>query len=107
MKNLLLDLDGTDKHNLINALYYLDTPIGQEIYSAFKAAIIKTNADILIAGSGTAGDFAQFIIINGQFFSIASIIEKVADTVGQSHTMSKESDITDVLTLSITGASEL
>ena len=105
IKNLLMSMDEIDKRYLLNALYYLDTDGGKNVYAAFKEAVVKTNADILLSGSGKNGDFAQFIVVNGRWYGMARIIERVADVVGQSHTMGDGGN--DILTLSITGAGRI
>jgi hypothetical protein len=40
------------------------------MYKALKAAIVARNLDVLMSGMGIQGDFSQFIIINGEFYSI-------------------------------------
>jgi hypothetical protein len=39
-------------------------------YGALKSMIIARNIDTIISGLGAENDFAQFIVINGTFYSI-------------------------------------
>ncbi len=59
--------------------YYAYNAIGlygqrNDLYHALKAAILARNIDTLISGLGVQGDFSQFIVINGEFYSIWNII---------------------------------
>ena len=46
-------------------------------YAALKANITAYFADIFISGIGVAGDFSQYIVINGKFYSIYDILLKL------------------------------
>ena len=48
-------------------------------YAALKANITAYFADIFISGIGVAGDFSQYIVINGKFYSIYDILLKLKD----------------------------
>ena len=55
--------------------YYIYNTLGlvaqdDSMYKALKAAIVARNLDVLMSGMGIQGDFSQFIIINGEFYSI-------------------------------------
>ena len=43
-------------------------------YAALKASLTAYFADIFISGIGISGDFAQYIVINGKFYSIYDIL---------------------------------
>lgn len=43
-------------------------------YAALKASLTAYFADIFISGIGVGGDFAQYIVINGKFYSIYDIL---------------------------------
>jgi hypothetical protein len=65
--NQLLDSEG-DKYYVYNSLGL----VGQDdsMYSALKAAMVARNLDVMMSGLGPQGDFSQYIIINGEFYSI-------------------------------------
>lgn len=46
-------------------------------YAALKASITAYFADIFISGIGVSGDFSQYIVINGKFYSIYDILLKL------------------------------
>ena len=46
-------------------------------YAALKSNITAYFADIFISGIGVAGDFSQYIVINGKFYSIYDILLKL------------------------------
>lgn len=48
-------------------------------YAALKSNMVAYFADIFISGLGTSGDFSQYIIINGKFYSIYDILLKLKD----------------------------
>ena len=55
--------------------YYAYNALGlagqdNELYSSLKAALVARNLDVLISGLGVQGDFAQYLVINGNFYSI-------------------------------------
>lgn len=39
-------------------------------YNALKALIVARNIDVMISGLGFQGDFSQFLVINGTFYSV-------------------------------------
>lgn len=65
--NQLLNSE-SDKYYIYNSLGL----VGQDnsMYSALKAAIVARNLDVMMSGLGPQGDFSQYIIINGEFYSI-------------------------------------
>ena len=76
-------------------------------YSALKAAIIARTADYLISGFAEGGDFSQFLVINGNFYSIWQIISAIENfNQGQG-----SSDInpgkSDPITISASGLSTI
>lgn len=61
--------------NTDNDKYYIYNSLGlvaqdDSMYKALKAAMVARNLDVMMSGLGLQGDFAQFIIINGEFYSI-------------------------------------
>lgn len=48
-------------------------------YSALKSNIVSYFADVFISGIGIQGDFSQYIVINGKFYSIYDILSKLKD----------------------------
>ena len=62
-------LNGTiEKYYAYNALGLAGQD--NEIYSALKSALVAKNLDVLISGLGVQGDFSQYLVINGNFYSI-------------------------------------
>lgn len=70
------------------------------IYHALKAVIVARNIDTMMSGLGVAaGDFAQFIVINGHFYSIYDIIKTLENyNTGQG---------TDIVTVSAKGLKQV
>lgn len=78
-----------------------------EPYSALKASIVARAADFIISGLGEQGDFTQFIVINGTFYSIWQIILALEFfNEGQGHSGLGEGK-TDPITISATGLSDI
>lgn len=48
-------------------------------YNMLKSNIMSYFADVFISGIGAEGDFSQYIIINGNFYSIYDILTKIKD----------------------------
>lgn len=48
-------------------------------YGALKSNIVSYFADIFMSGIGTQGDFSQYIVINGKFYSIYDILLKLKE----------------------------
>lgn len=92
-------------------MYYAYNALGlvnqdNSIYNALKAAMVARNADILISGLGIQGDFSQFIVINGTFYSIWDIIKAIEYFNEGSGLTDKESG-TDIVTISAQGLSQI
>ena len=76
------------------------------IYASFKAALLSRFADLFISGFGSQGDFSQYIVINGKFYSILQLIlamEYFNDGQGSSDVNGG----TDPITLSVVGLSKI
>lgn len=61
--------------NSENEKYYVYNALGlvaqdNSMYSALKAAMVSRNLDVMMSGLGPQGDFSQYIVINGEFYSI-------------------------------------
>ena len=77
------------------------------LYAALKAAIVARNIDVLLSGLGAQGDFSQFIVINGEFYSIWQIITLLENfNMGQG-TTSGNSDIVTISAVGLNKISEL
>ena len=77
------------------------------LYAALKAAIVARNIDVLLSGLGTQGDFSQFIIINGEFYSIWQIISLIENFNTGQGTTSGNSDIVTISAVGLNKISEL
>lgn len=91
--------------------YYIYNTLGlvsqdNTMYAALKSAMIARNLDVLISGTGLQGDFAQFIVINGYFYSIWDIINAVEKFNEGSGTFDEKS-ATDPITISAGGLSKV
>ena len=76
-------------------------------YAALKAAVVARAADFIISGFGIQGDFAQFIVINGNFYSIWQIILALQYfNEGQGHS-GLNPGRTDPITISAMGLSDV
>lgn len=60
--------DAIERYYAYNAIGLLHQD--NEPYKAMKAAIVARNIDVFISGLGTQGDFSQYLVINGEFYSI-------------------------------------
>lgn len=76
-------------------------------YSALKAAIVARTLDYLISGFGIQGDFSQFIVINGKFYSIWQIILAVENFNSGQGSSDMNPGKTDPITISATGLSDI
>ena len=91
--------------------YYAYNALGlagqdNELYSALKAALVARNLDVLISGLGVQGDFAQYLVINGEFYSIWQIINAI-EYLNQGQGSYSRGDKTDPITISATGLSKV
>ena len=91
--------------------YYIYNTLGlvaqdDSMYKALKAAIVARNLDVLMSGMGIQGDFSQFIIINGEFYSIWEIIVAL-ENFNHGQGSYGKGDATDPVTISATGLKEV
>lgn len=91
--------------------YYAYNALGlagqdSEIYSALKAALVARNLDVLISGIGAQGDFSQYLVINGNFYSIWQIVNAI-EYFNQGQGTYDKGDKTDPVTISATGLSNV
>lgn len=97
-------LNGNDKYLAYNAIALA----GQDSsgYTALKSAILARNLDTFISGlGGGSKDFSQFLVINGEFYSIWDIINVVQNY--NSGVGSTDEKTNDPFTISATGASKV
>lgn len=97
--NQLLNSE-SDKYYVYNSLGL----VGQDnsMYSALKAVIVARNLDVMMSGLGPQGDFSQYIIINGEFYSIWQIILAL-ENFNHGQGSYGKGDATDPVTISATG----
>lgn len=88
-----------DKYLTYNALALAEQD--NSGYSALKAALIARNADAFISGLGMQGDFSQYIVVNGKFYSIWQILTLLENYNKGEGSTQKETG-TDPVTISIT-----
>lgn len=91
--------------------YYVYNSFGlvnqdDSLYSALKAAIVARNLDVLISGLGAKEDFSQFLVINGNFYSIWQIILAI-ENYNQGEGSFGKGLKTDPITISATGLSNV
>ena len=91
--------------------YYAYNALGlagqdSEMYSALKASLVARNLDVLISGLGVQGDFSQYLVINGNFYSIWQIVNAI-EYFNQGQGTYGKGDKTDPVILSITGLSQV
>lgn len=94
----------TNKYYIYNTLGLVSQD--NTMYAALKSAMVARNLDVLISGAGLQGDFAQFIVINGYFYSIWDIINAVEKFNEGSGTFDEKS-LTDPITISAGGLSKV
>ena len=98
-------LNGTiEKYYAYNALGLAGQD--NEIYSALKSALVAKNLDVLISGLGVQGDFSQYLVINGNFYSIWQIVNAV-EHFNQGQGSYDQGNKTDPVTISATGLSNV
>lgn len=102
-------LDQMLKNSIEN--YYAYNALGlagqdNELYSSLKAALVARNLDVLISGLGVQGDFAQYLVINGNFYSIWQIINAI-EFFNKGQGSYTKGDKTDPITISATGLSKV
>lgn len=76
-------------------------------YAALKAAILARTMDYLVSGFGVQGDFSQFLVINGKFYSIWQIILALENFNNGQGTSDIHGGKTDPLTISASGLAKL
>ena len=91
--------------------YYAYNALGlagqdSEVYSALKSALVARNLDVLISGLGVQGDFSQYLVINGNFYSIWQIINAI-EYFNRGQGTYEQGNKTDPITLSVTGLSKV
>ena len=91
------------KYHVYNTLGLL--PKTQEAYRNMKKAIILSYADYFLSGTGSPGDFSQFIVINGEYYPVLDILENIAKNTKGS--LSGDEDNSDPLQISIQNAGKL
>ena len=93
-----------EKYYAYNALELADQ--ASDLYSSLKSALVARNLDVMMSGLGVQGDFSQFLVINGEFYSIWEIINAVEHfNIGQG-SYGRERK-TDPITISATGLSKV
>lgn len=93
------------KYYVYNALALVDQD--GTAYAALKASIVARAADFIISGFGEQGDFAQFIVINGNFYSVWQIILALQMfNAGQGHSW-MGTGRTDPITVSAMGLTKV
>lgn len=104
MSQLLGGYGIIEKYYAYNALGLAEQD--NELYSSLKAAILARDLDAMISGSGFQGDFSQFIVLNGEFYSIWEIINAVEKyNSGAGATQGKNSK--DPVTISADGLKDI
>jgi len=93
--------------NSENEKYYVYNSLGlvnqdNSMYSALKAAMVARNLDVMMSGLGPQGDFSQYIVINGEFYSIWQIILAL-ENFNHGQGSYGKGDATDPVTISATG----
>lgn len=93
--------------NSENEKYYIYNSLGlvnqdNSMYSALKAAMVARNLDVMMSGLGPQGDFSQYIVINGEFYSIWQIILAL-ENFNHGQGSYGKGDATDPVTISATG----
>lgn len=97
-------LNGSDKYLAYNAIALAEQDSSG--YAALKSAILARNLDTFISGlGGGSKDFSQFLVINGEFYSIWDIINVVQNY--NSGAGSTDGKTNDPFTISATGASKV
>lgn len=96
--------DDLGKYYVYNSLAWVNDD--DSMYKALKAAIVARNLDVLVSGIGIQGDFSQFIVINGEFYSIWQIIVALENYNHGEGSYSKNSSM-DPVTISATGLSKV
>ena len=91
--------------------YYAYNAIGllhqdNEPYKAMKAAIVARNIDVFISGLGMQGDFSQYLVINGEFYSIWQIIQ-LLELYNAGAGSTDRGSSNDIITISANGASKI
>lgn len=87
--------------------YYIYNSLGlvaqdDSMYKALKAAMVARNLDVMMSGLGPQGDFSQYIIINGEFYSIWQVILAL-ENFNHGQGSYGKGDATDPVTISVTG----
>ena len=89
-----------EKYYIYNSLALVNQD--DSMYSSLKAAMVARNLDVIISGLGTQGDFSQYIVINGEFYSIWQIILAL-ENFNHGQGSYGKGDATDPVTISATG----
>lgn len=96
--------DAIERYYAYNAIGLLHQD--NEPYKAMKAAIVARNIDVFISGLGTQGDFSQYLVINGEFYSIWQIIQ-LLELYNAGAGSTDRGSSNDIVTISASGASKI
>lgn len=97
-------INENDKYYVYNSLGLVSQD--DSMYSALKAAIVARNLDVFMSGIGIKEDFSQYIIINGEFYSIWQIIVSL-ENYNHGQGSYGKGDETDPVTISATGLKKI
>ena len=75
--NQLISMNYRNKYYAYNTLASAKT--NPDAYEALRSAIVAQNVDRLLSGFGQQGDFSQYIVINGKFYSVLEILKVIED----------------------------
>lgn len=95
---------GIERYYAYNALGLVQQD--NSIYAALKAALVARNIDVLMSGLGVQGDFSQFLVINGNFYSIWQIVSAIK-TFNEGQGSYGTGNKTDPVTISAVGLEEI
>jgi hypothetical protein len=73
-------------------------------YAALKAALVARNADMFVSGMGVQGDFSQYLVINGKFYSIWQLLV-LLENYNKGEGTTQENHGSDPVTISASGLS--
>lgn len=96
---------GKGRYYIYNALALVNQD--GTAYAALKAAIVARAADFIISGYGVQGDFSQYLVINGDFYSIWQLVLALQYfNAGQGHS-ALSPGTTDPITVSAMGLKDI
>ncbi len=94
--------DASDNYLVYNALAL--TEQDDRGYAALKAALVARNADMFVSGMGIQGDFSQYLVINGKFYSIWQLLV-LLENYNKGEGTTQENHGSDPVTISASGLS--